>query len=131
MLFARFGMSFSCGNSKRLGEQFRNSERSLLVNQMLGMGIEMSALESMDPAAAYGSGGGTVRDRVNTLKADNAEMSKLVRESVPLQDQMTAQETRHVRCHPMARIPNSSGSPSTDRCSVVPKNFKINDCNFS
>ena len=75
-----------------LGEQFRNSERSLLVNQMLGMGIEMSALESMDPAAAYGSGGGTVRDRLNTLKADKAEMSKLVRESVPLQDQMTAQD---------------------------------------
>src|SRR5262245_63524721 len=92
MLFARFGMSFSCGNSKRLREQFRNSEKYLLVNQMLGMGIEMSALESMDPAAAYGSGGDTVRDRVNTLKADNAEMSKLVRESVPLQDQMTARD---------------------------------------
>jgi hypothetical protein len=75
-----------------LGEQFRSSEKSLLVNQLLGIGIEMSALEPLDPSAAYGSEGGTVRDRVNALKADKAEIANLVRETVPLQDQMTPQD---------------------------------------
>jgi hypothetical protein len=75
-----------------LGEQFRNSEKSLLVNQMLGIGIEVSALESLDPSAAFGSEGGTVRERLDALKATNAEMSNLVRQTVPLQDQMSTQD---------------------------------------
>jgi hypothetical protein len=75
-----------------LGERFRNSEKSLLVNQLLGIGIEMSALQSLDPSAAYGSEGGTVRDRLNALKADKAEIANLVRETVPLQERMTPQD---------------------------------------
>jgi hypothetical protein len=76
----------------KLGEQFRNSEKSLLVNQMLGIGIEVSALDLLDPSAAFGADGGTVRDRLDVLKADKAEMSNLVRQTVPLQDQMSTQD---------------------------------------
>ena len=52
----------------------------------------MSALESSDPSAAYGSEGGTIRDRLNALKADKAGIANLVRQIVPLQDQMTPQD---------------------------------------
>jgi hypothetical protein len=52
----------------------------------------MSALESLDPSAAYGSKGGTVRDRLNALKAEKNGIGDLVRETVPLQDKMTPED---------------------------------------
>ena len=75
-----------------LGEQFQNSGNALLVNQMLGMGIEQSALEALDPDALFGPAGRTPRDLLQDLNADRAAISALLRETVPLQDRMTSQD---------------------------------------
>lgn len=75
-----------------LGEQFRNSGNALLVHQMLGIGIEQSALGTLDPNALFGPSGKTPADLLNDLKADRAALSALVRETVPFQDRMTPQD---------------------------------------
>jgi hypothetical protein len=76
----------------KLGEEFRNSGNALLVHQQLGIGIEESALKSLDPDAIFGPAGRTSRELLNDLNADQAALTSLVRETVPLQDRMTPQD---------------------------------------
>jgi hypothetical protein len=76
----------------KLGEAFRNSGNALLVHQQLGIGIEQSALRSMDPDAIFGPAGRTSQELLNDLNADQRALSSLVRETVPLQDRMTPQD---------------------------------------
>lgn len=76
----------------KLGEHFRNAGNALLVHQMLGIGMEQSALKTLDPEAVFAPAGITPQELLHDLNADQAALSQLVRETVALQDLMSPQD---------------------------------------
>ncbi len=50
-----------------LGQRLAGPENTSLLNQLVGTVIETIALKQMDPNALYGSGGQTVKDRLDEL----------------------------------------------------------------
>lgn len=76
----------------KLGDQFRNGGNALLVHQQLGIGIGEAALQTLDPDTVFGPSGQTPRELLKALQAHQAELTSLVRETVPLQERMTPQD---------------------------------------
>jgi hypothetical protein len=75
-----------------LGQQLDGSPGTCvpLVTRLVGIAVERLALDSMDPSSAYGSG--TVQERLEQLARRKNAIYDLVKQSVPYQRQMTAED---------------------------------------
>jgi RNA polymerase sigma factor (sigma-70 family) len=79
----------------RMGQRFDGSTGTAgvpLVTQLVGIAIEQLALKAMDPNAAYGPDGGTVKDRLEELTQRRTSMSEQVKQTAPLHEKMTPQD---------------------------------------
>jgi superfamily II DNA helicase RecQ len=59
------------------------------ISQLVGMAAERIALNEMDPAGGYGSGGQTVQERLNQLAEQRRMLAALNQQFEPLQSMMT------------------------------------------
>src|SRR6266516_2766072 len=62
------------------------------ISQLVGIVIERIALNAMDPNSPYGSAGGTVKDRLDQLAQQRAELEQLARQTEALQPLMSDQD---------------------------------------
>lgn len=75
-----------------LGNRYINEGGSILAHQQLGWDIAQSALGTLDPGAAFGPDGETVQHVLDSMNGERREISVLLRETVPLQDRMDAND---------------------------------------
>jgi len=78
-----------------LGTQLEGANRNVgvpLVTQLVGLAIQNMALDSQDPAAAFGAGGLTVKDRQDQIAGQKTAIHDLVAQLSPLQSRMTLQD---------------------------------------
>jgi tetratricopeptide (TPR) repeat protein len=76
-----------------LGQNYVNSSPGEpLVNQLVGIAIERSALEVMDPNSPYGSNGQTVQDALNQLVRQREAIGHLAQQFEALQSKLSDQD---------------------------------------
>jgi RNA polymerase sigma factor (sigma-70 family) len=76
-----------------LGQRYgTGASGETVLAQTVGMRVERSALEAMDPAQAYGSSGGTVQDRLAQLTQQRADMRSLTKQADPILQMMSDQD---------------------------------------
>jgi len=75
-----------------LGTQLDGAETpgQPLISRLVGIAVEKMALNSLDPAGAFGSQ--TVQDQIDQLTQRRAAIKDLVQQSEPFQQQMTPQD---------------------------------------
>ena len=61
-----------------------------LITRLVGMAVEQIAFNSMDPSSGYGDG--AVQQQLDQLAQRRAAITDLVKQSTPLQAQMTAED---------------------------------------
>src|SRR5439155_257823 len=77
----------------RLGQRYSQvSPGEPEISQLVGIAIERIALNAMDANSPYGSGGQTVKDRLDQLAEQNAELRQLAQQTEALQSKMTDQD---------------------------------------
>jgi hypothetical protein len=62
------------------------------VSRLVGMAVERNALNTMDPNSPYGGDGRTVKDRLDYLAQESAEIRKLAQQTEALQPMMSDQD---------------------------------------
>jgi len=86
-----------------LGEQYASpSPGEPLVSQLVGIKIDQTALEAMDPNKPFGSSGHTVQEQLAQLGQQETDFRKLSKQCLPLIAQMSDQDWMKVLDHYMA-----------------------------
>src|SRR6185369_1487841 len=62
------------------------------ISQLVGIAMERIALNGMDANSPYGNDGRTVKDRLDQLTQQNAEIRRLAQQTEALQSRMTEQD---------------------------------------
>ena len=75
-----------------LGQRYGNTVAGETeVSRLVGMFVERSALNAMDPTSPYGSNGQTVQDRMNQLSQERDMLNQLNQQAEPLLPTMSDQ----------------------------------------
>jgi hypothetical protein len=73
------------GMAADLGQRFgASSSGEMMIAQLVGINVERTALNAMDPSAAYGQAGQTVQDRLTELGQQRAGMKELATQVDPI-----------------------------------------------
>ena len=75
-----------------VGKRFDGPQGEALVSQLVGMAIQSIALRAMDPTSPYGSAGQTVKDRLDELTQQRAEVKDLADQFGRVQQMISAQD---------------------------------------
>jgi hypothetical protein len=76
----------------QLGQRLCESTTDPLINQLVGLAIQRSVLETLDPNSPYGTTGQTVADVLQQLKQQRAAIKVLNSETEPLHQSMSPQD---------------------------------------
>jgi len=76
-----------------LGQRYGNSVvGETEVSRLVGLAVERNALNAMDPGSPYGEGGQAVKDRLDYLARQSAEIKRLAQQTEALLPMMTDQD---------------------------------------
>lgn len=76
-----------------LGQRYGNTVvGETEVSRLVGMAVERIALNAMDPNGAYGSAGQTVKDRLDQLAQQSADLKQLAQQTEALQHLVSDQD---------------------------------------
>ena len=75
-----------------LGERFSSgSPGQILISQMVGVAVELKALQALDPNASFGDGQ-TVQERMNQLGQHRTTIRQLTQQAAPLYPSLSEQD---------------------------------------
>lgn len=76
-----------------LGQRYGNADvGETEISRLVGMWVEHNALNAMDPNSPYGEGGQTVKDRLDYLAQQSAQLKQLAGQVEALQPMMSDQD---------------------------------------
>ena len=79
-------LQIAVGLGQRYGEGVAGQP---LISQLVGIAIERTALEKMEPASAYNGGAQTVQERINQIVEQRAAIRTLASQTEPMLPQLT------------------------------------------
>jgi hypothetical protein len=81
------------GMAIELGQRYSNpASAQSVISQLVGVSIERTALNAMEPTSPYGEAGQTVQGRINQLTQQRTTIRELVAQAEPLFQTMSQQD---------------------------------------